>query len=37
MEREGLGRKDASQFTIQALLLILGCNTALNTSRNVGK
>jgi hypothetical protein len=27
MEREELGRKGAGQFIIQALLLILGCNT----------
>jgi hypothetical protein len=37
MEKEGLGRKDAGQFKIQALLLMLGCGTAMNTSRNVGE
>jgi hypothetical protein len=33
MESEGLGRKDAGQFRIQALLLILGCNKALANER----
>jgi len=33
----GARKEDEGQFKIQALLLMLGCGTAMNTSRNVGE
>ena len=33
----GARKEDEGQFKIQALLLMLRCGTAMNTSRNVGE
>jgi hypothetical protein len=37
MKQEGLERKYAGQFKIQALLLMSGCSVALNTRKSVGE